>query len=210
MPLGGFKLNGLGKQLVAPVPEIFVAATATSTTENITVPSTVVAGDGLVILEMSNRTYGDFADGWTMPRSDYQNLLRASIIRKVAVSGDANTVVNIPQGDATFIELIMLVIRRNTPTTTLGNSSLAGTGGIDSVSRTVFPGAPSITFARYVSINANTGRTSANSNFTEYSSSTRNIVRTFPYFTGADTSSFNVTMTASGACLIQVGQLLLS
>jgi hypothetical protein len=211
MPLGGFRLNGLGKQLVAPVPEIYVAATATSTTQNVVAPSTVVAGDALVAFVISNRSYGDFPNGWTLHRGDFDFGMRAEITRKLATSGDANTTFNFEIGDATYMEIILLVVRRNVASTSMSLASISKASGEGAVSGTVFPGAPRINFARYASTGAIATRTSANSNFTEYSSSTKHYVRAFPYFTGADTSNFAVSMSDGGTSnIIQGGQISLS
>jgi hypothetical protein len=202
MPLGGFRLNGLGKLL--STSEYTVIDSVTSLTQSITIPSTVVPGDGLIIFEMSDRTYGDFEDGWSMPRSTYANNLRASIINKIAVTGDANKNVIIPQGDATFIELIMLVIRKNVSTTAMSVNNISANTGVNSASNTTTGVTNDIVFARYASLNASS-ISSANSNFTEYTSSSRSAVRVF-----APGSGFSVSMTASGACILQTLSISLS
>ena len=209
MPLGGFRLNGLGK-LLALGPEIFVAGTATTTTTSLVIPSTVEVGDGLVIFELKDAGQST-PSGWTLTRQDAPiGTLRGVIYRKTAVSGDIGATVTLGNG-STFVEAILIVARRNNPSTavTVDNLNVGSSEGI--ASSTVYPGAPSLSFARYASTGAIATRNSGNTNFTEYSSSTRNYIRIFPYFTDADTSNFAVSMSDGGtANFIQSGSILLS
>jgi hypothetical protein len=210
MPLGGFRLNGLGK-LLSLGPEIFVVDTATTTTTSLVIPSTVEVGDGLVIFELKDG-FGSAPSGWTQTRQDAPiGTLRGVIYRKTAVSGDIGATVTLSLSGGAFVEAILIVARRNNPSTavTLDNLNVGSSEGI--ASSTVFPSAPSLTFSRYASTGAIATRNSGNTNFTEYSSSTRNYIRIFPYFTDADTSNFAVSMSDGGtANFIQSGSILLS
>lgn len=101
---------------LSAVTSVFVAAQVTSTTSNITIPSTAKVGDLALLFDMSTTVTDTSPSGWTSVTKATTTGIRQNISRKTLVAGDIGATIT---GMGGTNRKILMLFRPNGPVTTL-------------------------------------------------------------------------------------------